>query len=77
VEHAGRDASDVAAAQGPLSVAAVWLLLLNELRHGHATRKTKSLGMAEGLLKARKKGTGKGLLRLEEPYQYSTHSLSQ
>jgi hypothetical protein len=53
VETVGRDANEAATILGPLAVASVWLLLLNELRHGHPTRRTKSLGMTEGLLKVR------------------------
>jgi hypothetical protein len=34
-----------------IAVETVWTLLMSELRHGHPTRKSKSMGMIESLLK--------------------------
>lgn len=36
-----------------ISVESVWKLLMDELRHGHPTRKSKSMGMIEAILKVK------------------------
>lgn len=48
---AGRPDAMDGAAGASMSVAKVWEALMSELRHGHPTRKSKSLGMVEALLK--------------------------